>query len=63
MTTMLIDYKASAEKAYQNYEIDREIYPTVDDLKELTYECINSTVYLIRVYENGAELFTVRNSQ
>ena len=63
MTKMIIDNKATAEKKYECYDIDRNEYPTVDDLRMLAYDCMNDEVYLIRVYENETELFTIRNEK
>ena len=63
MTKMIIDNKATAEKKYECYDIDRSEYPTVDDLRMLARDCMNDEVYLIRVYENETELFTIRNEK
>lgn len=63
MTKMIIDNKATAEKKYECYDIDRNEYPTVDDLRMLARDCMNDEVYLIRVYENETELFTIRNEK
>lgn len=63
MTKMIIDNKATAKRAYEAYEIDRNEYRTVQDLMLLAGECMNENVYLIRVYENDSELFTMRNSK
>jgi hypothetical protein len=63
MTKMIIDNKATAEKKYECYDIDRNEYPTVDDLTMLAQDCMNDEVYLIRVYENETELFTIRNEK
>ena len=63
MTTMIIDNKATSNKAYESYTVDRNEYPTVEDLKDLAYECMNKEVYLIRVFEDNNELFTIRNYQ
>lgn len=60
-TTMYIDYKAGSKKSYELYEIDRNEYPSNDDLRSLAFECMNNSVYLIRVFENNNELFTIRN--
>lgn len=61
MTTMTIDNKATARKPFEHYIIDRNEYPTMQDLMFLVGECMNRDVYLIRVEENGNELFTIRN--
>lgn len=63
MTKMVIDNKATAKRAYECYAIDRNEYRTVNDLMMLAGECMNNDVYLIRVYENDEELFTMRNSK
>lgn len=63
MTKMIIDNKATAQKKYECYVIDRNEYPTVEDLKSLAEDCMNNEVYLIRVYENETELFTLRNEK
>ena len=63
MTKMIIDNKATAQKKYECYDIDRNEYPTVEDLKSLAEDCINDEVYLITVYENETELFTIRNEK
>lgn len=63
MTTMYIDNKATAKKAIELYEIDRNEYPTIDDLRNLAWDCMNNNVYLIRVFENNNELFTIRNNR
>ncbi len=63
MTKMIIDNKASVKPSYEAYEIDRNEYRTIDDLMFLAGECMNDNVYLIRVYENDEELFTMRNSR
>jgi hypothetical protein len=34
MTKMIIDNKATAEKKYECYDIDRNEYPTVDEMKQ-----------------------------
>ena len=60
---MIIDNKATVREKYECYEIDRNEYVTVDDLKSLAADCMNDNVYLIRVYENGTELFTLRNEK
>lgn len=61
MTTMIIDNKATAKKAYESYTIDEEIYYNEEKLKELAADCMNEEVYLIRVYKDNKELFTMRN--
>lgn len=61
MTTMYIDNKATAKKATEYYIIDESIYETENKLKELATDCMNEEVYLIRVYKNDKELFTLRN--
>lgn len=61
MTTMIIDNKATSTKPCEKYIIDRNEYKTEKDLLELAGDCMNENVYLIRVYENGNELFTIRN--
>ena len=61
MTTMIIDNKANAIKSIEVYEIDRYEYQTIADLEELAFDCLNEEVYLIRMFENGKELFTMRN--
>ena len=63
MTKMIIDNKATTKKKYECYDIDRNEYPTVEDLKSLAEYCMNNDVYLIRVYENETELFTIRNEK
>ena len=63
MTKMIIDNKATAQKKYECYDIDRNEYPTIEDLKLLAEDCMNDEVYLIRVYENETELFTIRNEK
>ena len=63
MTKMIIDNKATAKIKYECYDIDRNEYPTVEDLKQLARDCMNNEVYLIRVYENETELFTIRNEK
>lgn len=63
MTTMYIDNKATAKKAIELYEIDRNEYQTIDDLRNLAWDCMNNNVYLIRVFENNNELFTIRNNR
>lgn len=61
MTTMIIDNKATAKKSIEVYTIDREEYPTIEDLRNLVFECMNEEAYMIRVLENDVELFAVRN--
>ena len=63
MTKMIIDNKATAQKKYECYDIDRNEYTNVEDLKLLAQDCMNDEVYLIRVYENETELFTIRNEE
>lgn len=63
VTKMIIDNKATTQKKYECYDIDRNVYPTVEDLKLLAEDCINNEVYLIKVYENETELFTIRNEK
>ena len=63
MTTMTIDNKAFIKPAYEYFKIDRTEYKTIDDLLALACECMNEDVYLIRVYENDEEVFTVRNNK
>lgn len=60
---MYIDYKAGVNKKYQLFELDRNEYPTIDDLKLIALDCMNNEVYLIRVFENNNELFTIRNNK
>ena len=62
MTKMIIDNRATASKAYEAYIIDRAEYPTVNDIIALVYECMNSDVYKITVYENGTEIVTRLNT-
>ena len=63
MTKMIIDNKATAKKKYECYDIDINQYPNVEDLISLAEDCMNDEVYLIRVYENETELFTIRNEK
>lgn len=63
MTKIVIDNKAFVKPAYECYRIDRNEYRTVNDLMMLAGECVNKDVYLIRVYENDEELFTMKNSK
>ena len=63
MTKMIIDNKATTKKKYECYDIDSIEYLTVDDFKSLAEYCMNNDVYLIRVYENETELFTIRNEK
>ena len=59
----LLIIKQLQRKKYECYDIDRNEYPTVEDLKSLAEDCMNNEVYLIRVYENETELFTIRNEE
>ncbi len=63
MTIMEFDYKAFVKPGYKRYEIDRAEYPTVDDLFDLACDCTAAEVFLIRCYEDGRELFTIRNAE
>ena len=63
MTTMYIDNKAAAKHSIEIYAIDRNEYKTAEELKELAYDCMSKDVYLIRVFENDTELFTIRNEK
>lgn len=63
MTTMIIDNKATAKRSYESYTLDENIYNTEEKLKEIAFECMNKEVYLIRVYKDNKELFTIRNYQ
>lgn len=63
MTTMEIANKARCAKRYERYVIDRNEYPTIQDLRMLAGECMNDDVYLIRVYENNEELFHTWNNK
>lgn len=62
MTKMTIDNRATAEKAYEAYIIDRNEYRTENDLINLVYECMNKDVYKITVYENGIEIISRLNT-
>ncbi len=61
MTTLIIDNKAIAKRAYEKYIVDRTEYPTIEHLRDLVSDCMNDEVYKISVYENDVELFTIRN--
>lgn len=61
MTTMYIDNKANVNPTVENYIVDRSEYSTIQDLYTLANDCMNDNVYLIRMSEDGKELFTVRN--
>ena len=52
-TYMLIDNKAYKDRPYELYKIDKRVYRTRAALNALIDECMNESVYLIRVYENG----------
>lgn len=60
-TIMIVDNKATAKKSYEAYKIDRRVYRTMDDLKELVEDCMSENVYLIRIYENGNQILEVRS--
>lgn len=62
MTKMIIDKKAGCG-ADEAYEIDRSIYQTIEELKVVAFECMNKDVYLVRVFEDDVELFTLRNHE
>lgn len=62
MTKMIIDNRATAKKPYEAYEIDRNEYPTIDDIYEVITDCLNSDVYSITVTENGKEIIKVINT-
>jgi hypothetical protein len=62
MTKIIIDNRATAKKAYEAYEIDRNEYKTQEELQELVYECLNENVYSITVTENGKEIIKVLNT-
>lgn len=61
MTKMIIDNKANAKKSYEVYEIDRNVYPTIEDLNEIVDECMNNETYSITVYENNKEIIKKYN--
>ena len=60
-TIMIIDNKATAEKPYEVYEIDRYEYQTIENLRELVGDCMNKEVYSIKIMEDDNELMMVRN--
>ncbi len=61
MTKLYIDYKAGADRNCEWYCVDRNIYPTVEDVMELARDCMGNEVYLVRAFEGDQELFTFRN--
>lgn len=63
MTTMIIDNKASYCKKYESYTIDRTIYATVEELKELVNDCMNDMVFMITVLVNGKEIIREYNDK
>lgn len=63
MTKMIIDNRASATKRYEAYEIDRNEYPTNDDLVELAHDCMNADVYAITILVNEEVLMKLTNRE
>ena len=63
MTKMIIDNRATATKRYESYEIDRNEYPTNDDLTELAYDCMNKDVYSVTIYVNEEMIMKLTNRE
>lgn len=61
MTKMIIDNRATADKRYETYVVDRNEYPTEQDLAELAVECMNKDVYSITIYIDEEILFSIVN--
>lgn len=61
MTTMIIDNRATAEKAYETYTIDRTEWPTEDDLLDLIDDCMNDDVHSVTILEDDVEILKVLN--
>ena len=62
-TTMIIDNRATAKKAYEAYEIDRNEWKTMSDLENLVADCMNKEVYKITVYEGKKEIICELNTE
>ena len=62
MTKMVIDNRAAAKKAYEVYEIDRNEYPTVEDIMDSAVDMMNNETYRLTVYEDDKVLFSWLNT-
>lgn len=63
MTKMIIDNRATADKAYECYKIDRNEYRTNEELQQLVFDCMNEDVYCITVTENEKVIIKVLNTR
>lgn len=61
MTKMIIDNRATATKRYEAYEIDRNEYPTYENLATLAYECMNKDVYSVTIFDDEKEIMKLVN--
>ena len=62
-TLVEIDNKAGrGAKDYEYYTVDREMYPTLKDVKEAAAELMNDDVYALRIYVDGVEVVHWLNS-
>lgn len=62
-TLIEIDNKAGrGTKDYEYYTVDRELYPTMEDVKEAAADLMNDDVYALRIYVNGEEAVRWLNS-
>ena len=57
----IFEFDMMGSNRYKRYTIDRHVYPTIDDLRELAFDCFTDKVYLIRCYIDGQEAFTIRH--
>lgn len=60
MTTLIIDNKATAKKSYEKYIVDRNEYPTIEDVINVMYEMINNETYLIRLFVDNEMVKEIR---
>lgn len=56
-TLVEIDNRAGrGNKDYEYYTVDREMYPTLADVKEAAADLMNDDVYALRIYVDGEEV-------
>lgn len=58
---MIIDNRATCKHPYYRFIIDRNEYPTMQDLEELVDSCMNKETYRITIIENDKVIFEKLN--
>lgn len=63
-TIVEIDNKAGKGlKDYEYYTVDREMYPTLEDVKEATADLMNNDVYALCIYVDGKKVVRWLNTK